>query len=165
MNVLDGWRREIRALIPRGFLRRDQGNGLFISDYPRFGGAEQIKKALENAGYRVDGASGPARIDAAEEKYCRLLLSAPPERPQPRDRTLNLYALAGRLSASSGALREDNLPQVRETLKLLDARDLAGLYRYLSPAAAEAQRRHAPLPPGLGDWILYVLWDSETEGE
>ena len=34
MNPLTFWREELRHLIPRGFVRRDQGDGLLISDYP-----------------------------------------------------------------------------------------------------------------------------------
>ena len=37
MSVLDPWRQALRLRIPRGFLRRDPGDMLFISDYPRLG--------------------------------------------------------------------------------------------------------------------------------
>ena len=62
MNVLDPWRQALRPLILKGFLRRDQGAGLLISDYPRYGDAEAVSARIEKAGFQVTVADGLARI-------------------------------------------------------------------------------------------------------
>lgn len=149
MNPLAPWRRELRGLIPKGFLRRDQGEGLFVSDYPRFGEGETTKR-LRSAGYAVDVADGLAHIDGTAEKYRALLSSLPPAHPEPTDDTLFLYALARRLERSKAPFSPEAIPVIRAALKYADAGDRTGLYAFLSPAAALAQRRKTPLPAETG---------------
>ena len=155
MSALDPWRRELRARIQFGFLRRDQGAGLFISDYPRLG----VKIDWTGTGFFAKEENGLARLDAAEETYRALLLGLPLRDPAPRDETLFLFSLARRLEKSGAPFSRDALPLVRETLKYLDEGGLNGLYRCLFPAAAKAQRLHAPLPAALGRLILHELWE------
>lgn len=157
MSALDPWRRALRARIPCGFLRRDQGAGLFISDYPRLG----VEVDWAGTGFFAKEENGLARLDAAEEAYRALLLGLPLRDPAPNDETLFLFSLARRLEKSGAPFSPNALPIVRETLKYLDEGDLNGLYRFLSPAAAKAQRLHAPLPAALGRLILDDLWERQ----
>ena len=163
MNALTPWRREVRALIPRGFLRRDQGDGLLISDYPRFAGADEITARLVRAGYRVELRDGLAHVDGGADRYVRLIReSACPQAP-PREDTLALGALARRLARENVPPEEQPLAPLRLTLKYLDAGDLDGLYRALALAIALLQREKRPLPAAAGKWILCAL--AEREGE
>ena len=154
MSVLEPWRRALRPLIPKGFLRRDQVDGLFVSDYPRYGDAESVSARIEKAGFRVKIADGLARITPESETLAALLDAAPIFQPTVTDENLFLHSLARRIA-------EGNAPQTPETektvwtaLKYLDAGDMTGLYRFLSPAAATAQRMHCALPGGIGKMIL-----------
>ena len=157
MSPLDAWRRELRALIPRGFLRRDQGRGLLVSDYPRHGGETETTKALMRAGYTVRMENRMAFVDGSLPKYQALAAALSDKKPCPTDENLILYALGGLLLRSSGRVTEENLPLVRLTLKYLDSNDLTRLARELSPACAEAQRKHIGLPKAAGLLILYAL--------
>lgn len=152
MTPLLPWREELRRLIPRGFLRRDQGNALFVSDYPRFGA--EAAQTLNEAGYTARIENRLAFIDAGLEKYRALAEAVPLERPAPTDDTLFLYSLADRLLRFGGEITEENLPLLRMTLKALDCGDLAALARTLPPACAEAQRKHIPLPAAAGRFMM-----------
>ena len=77
MNALDPWRQTLRPLIPKGFLRRDQGDGLFVSDYPRYGEAEPVSARIEAAGFRVALMDGLARVAPETETLAALLHAAP----------------------------------------------------------------------------------------
>lgn len=157
MSALDEWRREARAQIPRGFLRRDQGESLFISDYPRHGEEAAVSARLRDNGFTVALRGGLAGIDGKIEKYGALLGGASPPPAPAEDDSLYLWALARKIERGGGKVTEEALPTLRETLKYLDAGDWPGLYRFLSPAAALAQRRRAPLPAALGRLILREL--------
>ena len=67
MSALDPWRQELRGMIPRGFLRRDQGDGLFVSDYPRHGEEEAVSGFLQDQGFSVSIRDFLAYIDAPPE--------------------------------------------------------------------------------------------------
>ena len=54
-------------MIPRGFLRRDQGDGLFVSDYPRHGEEEAVSGFLQDQGFSVSIRDFLAYIDAPPE--------------------------------------------------------------------------------------------------
>ncbi len=157
MNALDPWRQALRPLIPKGFLRRDQGDGLLISDYPRYGDAEAVSARIEKAGFRVAVADGLARITPERSTCAALLDAAPPCRTSAEEVNLFLYSLARRIADSGAPLIPDAEHAVWTALKYLDAGDEQGLYRFLSPAAALAQRNHQPLPAGLGRMILRYL--------
>lgn len=157
MSVLNPWRQTLRPLIPKGFLRRDQGDGLFVSDYPRYGDAEAVSARIEAAGFRVTVTDGLARI-TPEKSTCEALLNAAPFcQPIVTDENLFLYSLARRIAESDAPLTPETEQTVWTALKYLDAGDMPGLYRFLSPAAALAQRLHRALPGGLGRMILRFL--------
>ena len=157
MTALDEWRLKARALIPRGFLRRDRGDGLLISDYPRYPDGERVTAALMDAGFRVrvDGQMAilglsPSRID---EQAGALTEHA----PAPTDETLFLWALAQRIVRQGGPAAEADLPAIYLTLKLLDAGELSRLEKTLSPLSALAQRTRHSLPAAIGQMILAHL--------
>lgn len=161
MSPLDTWRRELRALIPRGFVRRDQEGGLLISDYPRHGLASETTQSLLLAGYIVRVENQLAFIDGCLQKYQALAAVLPDAKPCPTDETLMLYALGHRLTRYGGEVTEENLPLLRMTLKAIDADDLNALPRLLSPACAEAQRKHIGLPKAAGLLIFQALREWE----
>lgn len=157
MSALDPWRQTLRPLIPKGFLRRDQRDGLFISDYPRYGDAEAISARIEKAGFQVTVSDSLARI-IPEMTTCEALLNAAPAgQPTVTDENLFLHSLARRILDSGAPLTSETEKTVWTALKYLDAGDMQGLYRFLSPAAALAQRQHRPLPAGLGRMILRCM--------
>ena len=163
MNALDPWRQALRPLIPKGFLRRDQGDGLLISDYPRYGNAEAVSARIEQAGFRVDIADGLARI-TPERSTCEAFLdAAPPCQTPAEDGNLFLFSLARRIADSGMPLAPDTERAVWTALKYLDAGDEQGLYRFLSPAAALAQRKRQPLPAGLGRMILCYISECRVK--
>ncbi|MBR6184649.1 MAG: hypothetical protein IKQ41_00125 [Clostridia bacterium] len=153
MSALDAWRRHARAAIPRGFLRRDRGDGLFISDYPRYPDSGPVTDALRQAGFRVrlDGqlavlGLSPAGIEAQAASLCG--------EARPTDETLYLWALAGRLIRSGGAATQADMPHIHFTLKCLDAGELSRLEKVLSPASALGQRTRHPLPAVIGRLMM-----------
>ena len=159
MNALGPWRQALRPLIPKGFLRRDQGNGLFISDYPRYGDAEAVSASIEQAGFRVTVWDGLARINPETSTTAALLDAVPYCQATVTDENLFLYSLARRIAEINAPLTSETEKTVWTALKFLDAGDMQALYRFLSPAAALAQRKHRPLPGGLGRTILcYNEW-------
>ena len=157
MSALRPWRDELRALIPRGFLRRDQGEGLFVSDYPRHGDAAAITMGLMNAGYTVSLRGRIVGIDAQADKYRSLLEQLPDGNPAPREETLALYALARQMVRSKAPFSPQAVPTLRMTLKYLEAGNWAALERALPPLRALAQRQKRPLPAALGKLILFSL--------
>lgn len=163
MSALDPWRQTLRPLIPKGFLRRDQGEGLFVSDYPRYGEAEAVSARIEKAGFRAELADGLARI-TPERSTCEALLNAAPLcKPSITDENLFLHSLARRIAEGNAPLTPETEQTVRTALKYLDAGDMPGLYRFLSPAAALAQRQHQALPGGLGRMILRFLTECKVQ--
>ncbi len=161
MNPLAVWRKELRGLIPRGFLRRGQGDGLLVSDYPRHGGVVETTKALLSAGYTVRVENQLAFIDGCLPKYQALAAALSDEKPCPTEGNLMLYALGSLLLRYGSDITEDNLPLLRLTLKSIDSEDLAGLARMLSSACAEAQRKHIGLPKAAGLLIFQALREWE----
>ena len=163
MNVLDAWRQALRPLIPKGFLRRDQGDGLFVSDYPRYGEADSISARLEKAGFRVEIADGLARVTPETETLAALLNAVPACLPAVTDENLFLHSLARRIAEGNALLTPETEKTVGTALKYLDAGDMPGLYRFLSPAAALAQRKHLFLPAGLGRMILRCMSECKDQ--
>jgi len=161
MSPLDAWRHELRALIPRGFLRRDQGDSLFVSDYPRHSSEAETTQALKQAGYTVRIKKQMASVDGSLQKYQALPASLPLEAPRMTDENLMLYALADRLLRYGGEVTEENLPLLRLTLKAIDGGDVSWLAQRLPPACAEAQRKHIGLPKAAGTLIFQALKEWE----
>ena len=159
MSALDLWRSELRALIPRGFLRRDQGEGLFLSDFPRRG--VDAFPALKAAGFETVEIRGLARIDGSLDKYRELEAALPAFTPAPRDDTLYLFSLARRLTRFGGDITAETLPLVRMTLLCLDEKDDSFLLRRLPGDMALAQRQRLVLPRMAGQLILNFLYDQE----
>lgn len=165
MNALDVWRREIRALAPEGFLRRDMGgDALFISDYPRRSAQKDaVTERLREAGFVVLEENGLAHLDGNIEKYRSFMAQFPAPAPvTPTEENLRLYALARRLERAGTDGDEQPLPLIRLTFKYLDAEDPDGLLRLLPPLLAEAQRKHQPLPGFAGRLIFHYLQDKEA---
>jgi len=162
MSILHAWRGELRPLIPRGFLRRDRGAALFISDFPRHDNARAVQDALTAAGFTVGIQNGAACIGVTEEKLRTLLAGMPSAAAAPTDETLPLWALARRLEAAEAPLAAQPRDMLYETLKALDAGDLARLDNYLRPRMAEMQRKKLPLPAAAGKMILWAL--AERKG-
>ena len=157
MSALDAWREELRRLIPRGFLRRDQGDGLFVSDYPRHGGEAAVSDALREAGFTVEKSSFVDAPVIKVEKYCALAGSLRDTEPPLTEECFWLRSLALHLQRTGAEPCPENLSLIRLTLKALDAGDLPGLERLLPPAVAEAQRKHIPLPKAAGQLIIYAI--------
>ena len=157
MSALDPWREALRPRILRGFLRRDQEEGLFVSDYPRYGDADAVSARIEKAGFRVTVTDGLARITPEIKTTAALLDAAPVRMPAVTDENLFLHSLARRLAETDAPLTPETEQTVWTALKYLDAGDLTGLYRFLSPAAALVQRQHCALPGGLGKIILSYI--------
>ena len=159
MSPLTPWRDEIRFLLPGGFLRRDKGPGLFISDFPRLGEvpAKAAEAALQAAGFRASLSGGLARIDGVLEKYRALDEATPLLAPPAQEDTLPLYALGLHIARTGGAVTAESLPLLRLTLKALDGEPLPRLYPLLAPAVALCQREKIPLPAAAGKWMLLRL--------
>lgn len=157
MSVLDAWRNEIRPLIPQGFLRRAQGDGLFVSDYPRLCHAEQVTASLTAQGFCVEINEGRAFMDGDAEKYRALAAGLLLHPLVPTEQELPLYALGLRLYRRDLSLLRAPLACVHLTLKCLDAGQDALLLQRLPPQLAVLQRTHAPLPTLAGALIIDEL--------
>ena len=165
MSPLDPWRRELRGLIPRGFLRRVQGDGLFASDYPRFAGAEDVTAALLRAGYRVTVEGGVARIDGNEAKYHALFTNLPCPDIVPDDETLYAVSLARRLIRANTPEDEEPLGGYPALLKALDEGNWLKATDETAAWAAVCQRQGRKPPSAAGKLILLTLSTSERKGE
>lgn len=164
MSALDAWRREIRSLIPRGFLRRDAGDGaVFVSDYPRWEGAGETTERLTAAGYAVTVREGLAHIDGSREKYLRLLSALPCPDGAPTDETLYAFSLARRLTAAASPPEAQPLLLLGQWMKRLDGGD-AGVIPEIAAYAARCRREKRPLPSAAGKLILCALFDHEQGG-
>lgn len=164
MSALDRWRKEIFSLLPRGFLRRDQGDNLFISDYPRqCADAKKITALLKSKGFEVTVDGGLARIDGTPEKYAELIAASPPPGQLPLGKgNPYLYFLALRLLRTNTPALDQPSSALRLTLKCLDAGDEKALERLLPPLLAQFQRKKEPLPTAAGNWILCYLLEKEA---
>lgn len=162
MNPLAAWRSELRPLISRGFLRRDQGDALFISDFPRHENASAVRDAILRAGFTVSIQDGLAYLDAAPEKYRALIRALPPPVPfAPEERQWYLYSLALRLARMDAPPERQPLSPIRFTLKCLEEKNFAALERHLPPLIARMQRRGETLPAAAGRLILPALHPDE----
>jgi len=164
MSALEIWRQQIRPLIPRGFLRRDQGEGLLISDFPRFPNAEEVLAALRRMNFETDIFHGMALIDGTIEKYGQLQGCLRPLSSPADDESLPLYALGKKLMMKEAPLEYQPMELIRFTLKCLDAKDDEALLRLLPPQIALLQRQHLFLPSMAGTLILDDLY-HRAKGE
>ena len=162
MTALEQIRGRARALIPAGFLRRDQGDGLLASDFPRHPGGEETAEALRAAGFTVALRGGVAVIGVAAETMNAFCRRIPYTDAPPTEESLFLWALARRLLLRGGDVTEENLPIVYFTLKCLDAGDAGRLEKALRPLSAQALRRRAPLSAAIGLLILNHLIPSSA---
>ena len=163
MSALDAWRRELRRLIPRGFLRRDQGAGLFASDYPRFSGAEGVTAALLGAGYRVTVEKGLARIDGNEAKYHVFFTNLSCPDVAPEDDTLYAVSLARRLIRAATQPEEEPLSGYPALLKALDEGKWQEAADDAAAWAAVCQRQGRKPPSAAGKLILIALIERKGE--
>ncbi len=161
MSALTPWRRELRALIPRGFLRRDQDAAyLFVSDYPRFPEAERVTRSLAEAGFLPRITGSLCHLQAADEKYIALFAALPCPATAPRDDTLYAFSLAQRLLKADVPLEKQPLRLLGQWMKRLDGAD-ARAVDDIAACCALYQRRRLPLPSAAGKLILYALSDLE----
>ena len=167
MRLLDAWRRELRALIPAGFLRRDRGGALFVSDFPRRAAdGAFLFQSLADAGYTAEtGADGLARIGVTRRKLRAFLDALPASRPAPTESTLALYALADCLERHPAPLEDQRTADLYEIIKLLDQEDQTALESRLRPLIALRQREKAPLPAAGGRMIFAYLSGKEGADE
>ena len=162
MKPLEPWRRELRGLIPRGFLRRDQSpSGVFASDYPGFPDADAVTARLQGAGYRVTIEKGVAHLDGTADKYAALAGALPSSAPVPTDGTLFSWSLARRLLDRGDPVTSSALPALGALAKRLDAGDERAIEDF-SAWAARRQRCHQPVPAAAGRLIFCFL--SHREG-
>ena len=157
MKMLDAWRREVRSLVPRGFVRISRGEGLFASDYPRFDGAQAVTRALRQAGYQVTQEGPLARIDGTKEKYTAFLRALPCACPIPSDDTLAAFSLARRLMEVPPPLEDQPLFWIGSWIKIVDAGHFAQAEETLAAYTALCQRLHQPLPAAAGKILLLML--------
>lgn len=161
MKPLDGWRRELRTLIPRGFLRRDQSpEYLFVSDFPRFEGAEDTAGRLRNAGFTVRIAGGLAHLDAGREKYAALLRALPCPCVTTTDDNLFACSLARRLCEADTPIERQPLRRIGQWMKRLDAENRQVIPE-IAAYAARCQREGRPLPSAAGKVIFCALAHAE----
>ena len=165
MSALDSWRGEIRPLIPRGFLRRDQGSGLLISDFPRFFPGQDVENALRARGFHVERMDQLARIDGSMEKYRQLANQLQYEALAPDQGEWPLYALGLRLEKRKVPLEAQPMEWIRFTMKCLDAHQEGEIMRLLPPGIALLQRLHRPLPSLAGALILDDLFHRRKGAE
>ncbi|MBE5787424.1 MAG: hypothetical protein E7324_07790 [Clostridiales bacterium] len=165
MSLLTPWRHEIRALIPRGFLRRDQGDGLFVSDFPRHCPEMEIENSLKQAGYAVEIRDGLAFIDGNLEKYRAMTAGISFGNVQPEDKNLYLFSLAWDVAKRDVPLERQPMDLLRLTLKCLDQGDEDALIRLLPPRLALLQRQGLPLPSDAGRMILFHLWKGDRNAD
>lgn len=163
MSPLTPWREELRRLIPQGFLRRDHGDGLFVSDYPRHGEEAPVSNALLAAGFAVETRGGLAYMDGGPEKYRALAAGLTDMEPTLAEEHFWLRSLAAHLQKTGAEIMPENLHLLRLTLKKLDENDLPGLERLLPPAVAEAQRKHISPPKAAGQMILVALNEMDIK--
>ena len=163
MSPLDGWRKELHALLPGGFLRRAQGDALLVSDAPRhITDVKSALSALENAGFPAEAKNGLLYIDGSPAKYRALAADAPfRDIPACAEGNAYLYALALRLLRHPAPPEEQPPALLRLTLKMLDAGDEQGLARELPPLLAACQRQKKTLPTAAGYWIIRYLAEKE----
>ena len=157
MRALDRWRRELNSLIPRGFLRRDRGGGLFASDYPRFEGAEDVTEKLLRAGYRVEVEGSLSRIDGNEEKYQAFFGALPCVDPVPEDHTLYTVSLAQRLIRADTKPEDEPLDGYPALLKMLDEGKWREAADHAAAWAARCQRQGRRAPSAAGKMLLLAL--------
>ena len=163
MRLLDPWRRELRALIPRGFLRLCRGDGLFVSDVNRQCDAWQLAaQKMKEQGFEPEvNPGGLVRIGVNEEKL-RALWEALGEYTEIRGEE-PLRELAVRLERHGAPLADQPREILYRIMKDLDGGEYAKLDAWLRPCLAERQRKHLSLPSAGGKMILWALCHEEGE--
>jgi len=162
VSPLFPFRRVLRPLIPRGFLRRDQSSEyLFVSDYPRFPGAEDVTRSIERAGFSVFAEAGLAHITPQSDTLFLLLSSLPCPRSAPRDDTLYAHSLARRLLSQGAPESGQPVRELMQWMKRLDEKD-PFVFADIGAYCALCQREKRPLPSLAGKMILCAL--NEEEG-
>jgi len=165
MSLLDPWRRELRGLIPRGFLRLDRGEGLFLSDAPRQESAwRPAAEKMKEKGYTAELTdSGLLRIGVTAGKL-RALWETLDTETNATHRGEPLRDLALRLDARKEPLEEQPRAILYRIMKDLDRKEFARLDDWLRPCLAERQRLHLPLPAAGGRMILWALKEGAEDG-
>lgn len=166
MRLLDPWRRELRALIPRGFLRLCRGNGLFVSDMNRqYDAWPEAAQRMKEQGFEPEvGSDGLLRIGVSEEKL-RALWEALAEETKETCGDHPLRELAVRLERHGAPLADQPREILYRIMKDLDGGEYLKLDAWLRPCLSERQRKHLPLPAAGGKMILWALNNEEGEDE
>ena len=164
MRLLDPWRRELRALIPRGFLRLCRGDGLFVSDVNRQCDAWQpaAQKMKEQDFEPEVAADGLLRIGVNTEKL-RALWDTLAEENKEICGDHPLRELAVRLERHGAPLADQPREILYRIMKDLDGGAFETLDTWLRPCLSERQRKHLPLPSAGGKMILWALCHEEGE--
>ncbi len=163
MGSVDAWKNEIRALLPRGFLRISRDSAfLFVSDYPKhLENTFALHAALAQAGFEVTVKEGVAFMDGGREKYARLVEAVPPVlQPCMTERNMHLLHLARVLMGDDVALESQDIALIRQVMRCTALRDEQGLM-LLPRMMAERKRKKQPLAPVAG----MLLWEYLNEKE
>jgi len=159
MSLLALWRQELRQVAPRGFFRRDTGEHLLATDYPRQNGnAQEITARITALGYCVTPRDGLCFLDATQARFAALDGAlALPAAIRPTDEALPLYALALQLTREAVPVCLQPVHCLNQVVKRLEYASPAALYAYLAPEVARLQRLRLPLPALAGKMILSAL--------
>ena len=165
MSLLDPWRRELRGLIPRGFLLLDRGDGLFVSDmcrqYNAWGAAAH---AMAERGYEPALTEDDLLGIGVTADKLRALWETLDTETNETHRCAPLRDLALRLDARKEPLEEQPRAILYRIMKDLDRKEFARLDAWLRPCLAERQRMHLPLPAAGGRMILWALKKGAEDG-
>ncbi len=147
MTPLDALKTELRAVLPRGFLRRARADEwLLVSDFPRFSG-ENVSARLADAGWRCARQGETLLLDLTPARYALLIASLPPARGIAlTDDNLPRFSLVKRLAREAVAPERQPVAPLRLTLKYLGTREESRLYALLPPMIAALLRAGEALP-------------------
>ena len=119
-----------------------------------------LRRIKADTGWQAWAENGLLMLDpghALWQELVRLAPRTPRTAPERYGESAYLAAWALRLTAEAVAPDRQPVAPLRETLKSLEAADLARLENELPPMIAVLQHHHEPLPEAAGHYILHVL--------